>query len=123
MFEDSRVIELTTRKQVLEACKSKCVVLVWADYCPYCHKFAPVYMELAEAGRLGIKCYAVEKKTEAFKQISSMTSGGITSFPTTLVFCQSGLSRPTKKIEGSMEYAELLNVALGACQPLYLTGQ
>lgn len=120
MFEDSRVIELTTRDQVLNACKSKCVVLVWADYCPYCHKFAPAYKKLADAGQLGIKCYAVEKKTEAFKQISRMAPGGISSFPTTLVFCQSNLSRSTKKIEGSMSYENLLKEAVGACQPLYL---
>lgn len=118
---------LKTSSQIENFCREKCIVLAYMNGCPSCIRFKQVYEELARAGEIALKCYAVERNSEAFKTLEQLAPKKIQVFPTTLVFCKrhketnnSLLSfRASIQLDGTQSYEDLLKAALEACAPLY----
>lgn len=64
------------------------MLLVWADYCPYCHDFLPVFENLSKQLGNRFPCVSIENKniSQGLRNVLD-----ITGFPTLYFFDQNGV--------------------------------
>lgn len=63
------------------------MLLVWADWCPHCHRFMPTYKQMSQKLHSQFPCLLIEN-SELNSQISESLS--LTSFPSIYFFDKSG---------------------------------